>query len=326
MTRWLACMAALLGAFALALHPAAAQTKLTVMVFPGIQNLPFFVAQEKGFFAARDLAVDVRMAPNSQELREGLAQGRHQIAHAGSDNAVALAELGGADIAIVMGGDNGWNHLFVQPDIASLADLRGKTVIVDAPNTAYALLLYKLLDKAGLRKGDYEVKAIGSTLTRLQEMQKNKAYAASMLNLPFSLQARRAGLKDMGAATETLGAYQATAGFVLRGWAQGNAETLARYIRAHADSLRWLYDPANKAEAVALLAEKLKLPPDVAEQAFAIATDPATGLARDAALDIAGFTNVLKLRAEVEGQWGGTPPPPEKYLDLSYRDKALALQ
>jgi hypothetical protein len=31
---------------------------------------------------------------------------------------------------------------------------------------------------------------------------------------------------------------------------------------------------------------------------------------------------VLKLRAEIEGQWGGTAPAPDKYLDLSYYDKA----
>ena len=323
MRKWIG-LAAFLWALALQLCFAAAQTQLKVMVFPGIQNLPFFVAEEKGFFAKRGLAVEVLLAPNSGELRDGLAQNRHQIAHAASDNAVAMAEISKADIAIVMGGDNGWNRLFVQPEIATLADLRGKTVIVDAPNTAYALLLYKMLAAAGLKKGDYEVKAIGSTFTRLQEMQKEKAYAASMLNPPFSLQAARAGLKDMGAVVDTVGPYQATAGFVMRGWARDNADILVRYLQAQLDSLRWLYDPANKAEATALLATRLKLPPDVAAQTFAIATDPATGFAKDAAIDIAGFGNVLKLRAEIEGQWGGTPPAPEKYLDPAYRERALA--
>jgi hypothetical protein len=33
---------------------------------------------------------------------------------------------------------------------------------------------------------------------------------------------------------------------------------------------------------------------------------------------------LLKLRAEIEGQWGGTAPAPDKYLDLSYYDKAVA--
>ena len=245
MRKWIG-LAVFLSALMWQLGSAAAQTQLKVMVFPGIQNLPFFVAEEKGFFAKRGLAVEVLFAPNSTELRDGLAQNRHQIAHAGSDNAVALAELGKADVAIVMGGDNGWNRLFVQPEISSLAELRSKTVIVDAPNTSYALLLYKMLAMAGLKKGDYEVKAIGSTFTRLQELQKEKSYAASMLNPPFSLQAVRAGLKDMGAVVDTVGPYQATAGFVMRGWAKDNADVLVRYIQAQLDSLRWIYDPSNK--------------------------------------------------------------------------------
>jgi hypothetical protein len=44
---------------------------------------------------------------------------------------------------------------------------------------------------------------------------------------------------------------------------------------------------------------------------------------KDAKLDMQGFRNVLKLRAEIEGQWGGNPPQPEKYIDLSYYDEAL---
>ena len=48
------------------------------------------------------------------------------------------------------------------------------------------------------------------------------------------------------------------------------------------------------------------------------------GLVPDARLDIAGLANVLKLRAEIERQWKGIPPPPERYYDLSYHDAALA--
>jgi len=35
-----------------------------------------------------------------------------------------------------MGGDSGMQELFAQPDIKSVADLRGRIVIVDARNTA----------------------------------------------------------------------------------------------------------------------------------------------------------------------------------------------
>ena len=57
---------------------------------------------------------------------------------------------------------------------------------------------------------------------------------------------------------------------------------------------------------------------------YAVITNPANGFAKDGKFDPEGFKNVLKLRAEIEGQWGGTPPAPGKYIDLSYYDKAIA--
>jgi hypothetical protein len=53
----------------------------------------------------------------------------------------------------------------------------------------------------------------------------------------------------------------------------------------------------------------------------AAATDPASGLARDAAFDLEGFKTVLRLRAQSEG--AGLSPP-ERYYDLSFHRLALA--
>jgi len=120
-----------------AMRPAAAQalTTLKVMGFPGSSNLSIFAAQHKGLFAKHGLSIELLFTPNSDVLRDGLARGDHQIAHAAVDNAVAMAELANADIAIITGGDSGFNRIYVQPEINSYADLRGKTVVVDAPNT-----------------------------------------------------------------------------------------------------------------------------------------------------------------------------------------------
>src|SRR5258705_13872604 len=96
---------------------APAQTQLKVMVFPGLSNLSIFAAQHKNLFAKHGLAVEVMNTPNSDVLRDGLAKGDHQIAHAAVDNAVAMVELAKADVAIVTGGDNGFNRIFVQPEI-----------------------------------------------------------------------------------------------------------------------------------------------------------------------------------------------------------------
>lgn len=311
-------------AMAVLLTPAkAADTQLTIMVFQGVQNLPLFAAQTKGFFARRGLDVDIKIAPTSDEMRNGLAEGRYQIVHGAIDNAVAMAEVAKADIAIVSGGDNGWNQLIVQPGIGTIADLRGKTVIVDAPNTAYALQLYDMLAQNGLKKGDYEVKVVGATFKRLEAITADKAVAASMLNPPFSVLAEKAGLKNMGSAVKAIGPYQATGAFVMRNWAKANEDVLVRYLRAYIEAVRWSLDPANKEEAVRFLMERLRLAEDVATQAYAVATDPAEGLAKDGKLDLEGFKTVLKLRAAHLGTWGGTPPAPEKYTDLTYYQKAL---
>jgi ABC-type nitrate/sulfonate/bicarbonate transport system substrate-binding protein len=296
----------------------AEDSKLTVIVFPGVQNLPMFAAQAKGFYAKRGLDVDIKFTPNSDELRNGLAEGRYQIAHSAIDNAFALKDKANADIVVVLGGDNSFNHLVVQPDINSLADIKGKTVVVDAINTAYAFQLYEMLRQKGLNKGDYEVKSVGGTGFRLEAMTKDKAMVAAMLNPPFSVRAEKAGLKDMGTAAAALGAYQGTSAFVLRSWGAANADTLVKYLQAYVEGRRWSLDPINRTEAVALLAERLKLPPDIAGLAYDSTKDD---FSPDGAIDIEGVKNVLKLRAQYEG---GTPSAPDKYLDLSYYKKALA--
>ncbi len=316
--------AALVAVFALAALPGSARaenTRLTLMVFIGIQNLPLYAAQSQGFFAKRGLDVDIKIAPGSEVLRQGLADGRWQIVHTAFDNAVAMADVAKVDIVGVIGGDNSFNHLIVQPEIRSIKDLRSKTVVVDALNTAYAFQLYDILAKNGLNKGDYTPKSVGATFKRLAAMQQDKTASAAILNAPFSILAVKSGLRDMGPVATVIGPYQATAGFTLRSWAKANSATLVKYLQAYIEGLRWSFDPNNKDAATALLAERLKLTPEIAAECYALVTNPSDGLVKDAKFDMEGFKNVLKLRAEFEG---GTPNPPAKYLDLSYYRQALA--
>jgi len=74
---------------------------------------------------------------------------------------------------------------------------------------------------------------------------------------------------------------------------------------------------------VKILSERLKVTPEVAARTWEILSDPKAGLARDGRFDMEGFRNVLALRAEIEGGWGGKAPSPERYVDLSYYEKAL---
>ena len=82
--------------------------------------------------------------------------------------------------------------------------------------------------------------------------------------------------------------------------------------------------PANKNEVLALLTKEAHLAPEVAAETYESSMTKPGGLAKEAAFDLAGFQNVLKLRAEIEGSWGGHPPAPGKYYDPLFYEGALA--
>jgi len=314
----------LIVVLALFTGPALSQTAVKVKMFPGAQSLPALAAVQQGMFERQGLKVEVLFTANSDEQRAGLAKGEFEIAQAAVDNAVAMVELAGKDVVIVTGGDSSMNEFIVQPDVASFAQLKGQTLLVDAPNTAYALQLKKILKMKGLKEGvDYTINPIGGTAMRLRGMKENKAYKAAMLNPPFSIDAKAAGLVSFGRAIDLIGAYQATGTFVMRAWGQANRDTLERYIAAFIEGNRWAVAPANKEAAARILSERLKVTPEVATRTWELMTDPKFGLTSDGSLDLPGFRNVLALRAEIEGSWGGKAPPPDRYIDLSYYNNAL---
>jgi len=320
--RWiLALAAAALGVCAGAF--AAEPDTVRVNTFPNAKALPFHAGIERGIFAGRGLALELSFTENSTAQREGLAAGRFDVVHAAVDNAVAMAASGKGDVVIVTGGDNGMNEFFVQPEIASFADLRGRTLVVDAPNTAYAIQAKKILLKHGLREGaDYRVVPVGRGELRLKAMAENKDYTAAILNLPFTIQAEQLGMKSLGSTVDMLGPYQANGAFALRAWVEANGALLERYIAAYVESLRWVRRPENRAECVAILVAKLKIPREVAERTYRTLVDPARGFTPDARFDMEGFRNLLALRAEIEGG-RGEPRSPESYLDLGYYRRAL---
>ncbi len=298
-------------------------TTLKVMVFPGVGNLPLFAGQAQGFFARRGLAVEILNTPNSTELRNGLAEGRHQLVVAGVDNAVAMAEAG-HDIGILMGGDSGFNSFHVKPEIRDWADMRGRTLIVDAPDTAFALVAYKMLALNGLPRGSYTIRPTGGTFARYELMLRDPDAHGSMLNLPFSLQAEDQGIRNLANATDVVGPYLGFAGWGMRAWTRANADVVTRYLTAYIESIRWMLNPANAGAAATLLTERLRLAPAMAQRNLAIVTNPRGGAAVDGRFDMEGFRNVLRIRAEMLGTWGGTPPAPDRSLDLAHWERAVA--
>ena len=299
--------------------------QLRVSIFNTSSNLPQFAALELGFYKARGLELELQPTPNSGAQRTALAEGRIEIAHAAVDNAVAMVEQG-ADVQIVCGGDAGMNEVMVRSEINSFEDLRGRLLAVDAPNTAYALVAKKILKDKGLLEGrDYQVKLAGGTGPRSQAMVDDASLAVGMVNPPFSFMVLSRGLKSLGSQFALLGPYQATGAFVLRRWAELNAEALVHYLAATIEGYRAVMNPRQKDAMLALLVRRFSLSEAHALASYATLNAPGSGLATDAALNHAGFAAVLAIRAEMEGMWGGTAPAIDRYLNLAYYTRAHGL-
>jgi len=297
--------------------------RIRINVFPGVQNLPNFAAEHKAFFERRGLAVETTFTKSSEEQRSAVTIGACDIAHSAVDNALALVDAG-VDTAVVVGLDHGFNKIVVQPDIKSYDDLRGRIFGVDALDTAFALLTYEILRRNGLAKDkDYKVQTVGATRFRLDAL-KNGNVDFAVLNLPFNLLAQEAGLKILDDPFDVVGPYQSTAGFVRRDWAAAHREQLAAYIAAYIEGLRWATDPANRTEAIALLAERIQISSRVAESCYDRVTHPESGFARDAKVDSRGMDCVVKLRNEFSPKAGGAMRSTAHYVDETYYNTALA--
>ena len=302
-------------------------TTLRVNTFPNAKALPVYVGIAKNLFAKYGLAVELETTASSQSQRDGLAAGRFQIAHSALDNAVAMIEVAKQDVVIVSGGDSGMNEFFVQPDIASFADLKGRTIVVDAPDTAYALQAKKLLLQHGLKEGtDYRVQEVGAVVFRYKAMIEDKANAGGILNLPYTVEAAERGLKSLGGMVDLLGPYQAAGAFAMRSWARDNrasARALPRGLR-RSTAFHSRPQPIARRPSISWSTSSSSIA-TIAERTYDLLAVPATGFTPDAKFDVEGFRNMLALRAEIERKPQTEAAPPERYVDLSYYERALKL-
>jgi len=306
----------------------AALQPVSVIVFPGGFNWPIWVAQDKGYFAAGGIEVTLTPTPNSVFQLTNLIDGKFDIAMTAIDNVIAYMEGQGEaktetvpDLIVFMGGDNGFLSLVGTPDIRSIGDLRGRTVSVDALTTGYAFVLFDLLRRAGLTRGDYKIEKAGGVLERWGALREKK-HDATMLITPFDIFARMAGLNVLQYAIDVYGHYQGLTGAARRTWAAQNPQRVEAYIRGYIAGLDFLLAPANRDYAIALLRKNLpQMPEAVAVQSYDAMTGPG-GFTPKAALDIDGVRRVLELRSEY-GEPKKAMTDPLKYYVPDYYEAAM---
>ena len=325
---WAAAVVAV-SAHAQAPAPSPPPTPLRVLAFDGGWNLPIWAAQRQGYFEANGVAVQLSYTPSSAFLIQAVLDGKVDLATAGIDNLIAYQEGQGEakipdnpDLFAFIGCDSGFATIVAAPTIKSFADLKGKTVSVDAMTTGYAFVVRELVSRNGLTENDVNFVRAGGTANRYKELLAAK-HDATLLRTPFELLARNRSFNVLASA-ESLGAYQGTVGIARRSWARDHEAALIGFIRAYKQATDWLYDRANREIAEALLVANIRdMTPMLAKQAYDILLADKGGLYRDLAPDVAGIRTVLELRSKF-GQPTKALTDPMKYVDLTYYQKAVA--
>ncbi|MDB5595572.1 MAG: transporter substrate-binding protein [Hyphomicrobiales bacterium] len=323
--------AALFAGLALSatIQVAAAAEPFKVVAFAGASNWPFWVGQEKGFFQKQGLDVALAITPNSTEMAKNLFNGVFDLALTSVDNIVAYDEgqgetdLGGpADFVALFGVDNGLLHVMVAPEVKTFADLKGKTLSVDAMTTGFAFVLRDALAKNGVDEKDVTWVKVGGGAQRLQALLENKQ-AGTLLNTPLDLAAEAKGFVRLQNSSQALGAYQGIVATTRRGAAAAKRAQIVAFTKAFKASVDWLADPANREEAIAMLSKNMRgMERPQAELAYTKLLDPKSGIYRDLRIDRDGMKTVLRLRSTY-AEPKKVLTDPERYIDDSYRTEAM---
>jgi len=310
--------------------PGSSPRPLRVIAFEGGHNLPIWAAQRQGLFEDNGVKVTLSFTPSSTALVAGMFESKYDIAALAIDNIIAYQEGQGEtkipdnpDLFAFLGIDDGLLTLATAPAVKKFADLKGKTLTVDAMTTGYAFVLRELVQRAGLKEGDVSFVSAGGTGSRYRDLVAGK-HDGTLLRTPFELLARDKGF-HMLATADGIGPYMGTVAGARRSWARDNEAALIGFIRGYRAGLAWVSDPRNReiAEAI-LLANTKDMTPALARRSYDVLFAAKTGFIRDLALDPARIQTVLGLRSKfAEPRKALTDPA--KYIDTSYRDKALAV-
>lgn len=226
-------------------------TTLKLITFGG--NTTITLAEARGLMEEAGLAVEVTKTPSSTFQMRGLIEGDFDVASTAFDNVLAWSGREGPEVVAVARAAEGVNlPIYVRPEISDWEDLRGKRLAVDAVDTAYGLVLRKVLEAHGLHLDkDYEFVPEGATQARFESMERGDTYAG-VLNPPWNARGEAAGLKLLGDHREVAPNYPGGVYAVSKPWLAGHEDLLVAFLRAQAKAAAWArQDLAAAAEALA---------------------------------------------------------------------------
>lgn len=275
------------------------------------------IALDKGFFRDAGFAAEGTVMQSSPQSMQMAITGAYQLAAVQPEAVVAGVERGATNIGALASPMNhaDW-YLVGAKDVGSIRDLKGRLVGLSTMKTGEAWMTTQLLDRGGLKKGDWDYMIVGLTPQKVTAMEKG-AIGAAPLFQPSAELAIRNGFVALASYADVR-AYPPILYCVNKEWAaKGDAgkRVAAALQKAHA----WLWDPANRAEAVQILIKYTKREPAIIDKVYDDYFVSQKSYSRAGEIELSGLAQALADMAGDGDIIKGAPPPPAKYV----LDKAL---
>jgi len=306
--------AAFIGVVASAAH--AQPTKEIVWGAPTMASSYYWdvlAAIELGYMEAEGLAIKKVNNDTPIQSLQFLATGAINISSVNTEVAISAIDKG-ADFSFVGAEDDRIAFvLMARPEIKDYADLRGKTLGVTQLQESTASMIRLLLEKHGVKRNEYEFIALGGSPNRYAALTRG-AVSATMLSPPFDFKAERDGMRRLGNAFEAFDGVGVVFA-VENAWAKANADALTGFLRAANKAQRFLYDPANKEQAVAIMVKYTRSAPEDMARSY----DSFYGVDRI-------MSQSFELTDRLIQPWldlRGSLQKPSRYIDLTYWRRAF---
>jgi NitT/TauT family transport system substrate-binding protein len=213
----------------------------------------FYVGFDQGFFKQHDVDLDIIFAPSAAGILQQLAAGSLDIvATTGVVEPIHAIDKGANNIAIArIIGANSPYAVEAKPSIASIKDLKGKTIVLGGLVDITAVYWNRMATASGLQPGDVDITVIGATAGRFAAL-KSGTVDATMVLPPFNFLAETAGFKNLGLVYDYVKDYPFTGLEVARPWASAHQAVAKGLLAALDDSAAWFYAPENHDALIAM--------------------------------------------------------------------------
>ncbi len=210
---------------------------LNVAVVPAVDSAGFFVALDGGLFKAQGLTVNFNAADSSETAIAGQVAGTYDITGGNYVSYIQAQQQHRVNLDIFAEGsvmEPGTQGIYTMPDspVTTLADLKGQTVAINAPNNVLYLLTALVLTEHGVSPRNVHFASI--PFTEMPVELKSGAVSAAVLPEPFASGAEEAqgGVPlvdlDQGATTS----FPVEGYVVTKRWAAKYPRTLAAFYLA----------------------------------------------------------------------------------------------